>query len=102
MQAPRTRKRSNFLEIRASGNLPLSSRFWQRCQAPQRLSKTLHRDNPHPVGITASLVRVIPSGDEEDADSGVADADRLLGNAADRSDAAVEVDLSGRSDPAPV
>src|SRR6185436_14453162 len=54
------------------------------------------------VRITASLGGVIPSGDEEDADSGVANPDRLLRDAADRPDAPVEVDLAGRRDPAAV
>src|SRR3954466_3722471 len=62
----------------------------------------MHRDDPHAVRITASLGGVIPSGDEEDADSRVAHADRLLRDAADRADAAVEVDLAGRGDPAAV
>src|SRR5580765_9043552 len=45
------------------------------------------------------LGRVIPSGHEENADAGVANSDRLLLDASDRADAAVEVDLAGRGDP---
>src|SRR5207253_4133013 len=45
---------------------------------------------------------VIPSRDEEYADAGAPDPDRLLLDAADRRDGAVELDLARRRDAPPV
>src|SRR6266536_6381759 len=102
MQARRQRKRSNFLDIRKVRNLLLSSRFWQRCQCTQRLSKTVHRHDPDTVREAARLGCVFPSRDEKEVDSRAPNADRLLSETADGRHGAVELELSRRRDAAAV
>ena len=70
----------------------------QGCQCLQRLLKTLHRDDAQPVRVLAGLARVLPRRDEEGIHTRLARADRLLLDAADRADPAVEEDLAGRGD----
>src|SRR5512132_4036110 len=58
----------------------------------------MHRHDPQAARLAASLGGAIPSGNEEAPDSGLADTDRLLLDAPDGPDAAVEVDLAGGGD----
>src|SRR5262245_37738617 len=78
------------------GRRPSCSAQCRQCM--QRLLKTLHRDDPQTSRILARLGRVLPSGDEEDVDTGGSRAEGLLLHAADRGDAAVEIELARRGD----
>src|SRR6266511_3718259 len=74
----------------------------QCCQFVQRLLKVAHSEDPNAVRVAPRLGGVFPSRHDEDANSGVADADRLLADAADRRHGAVELDLARSRDPATV
>src|SRR5712691_13074605 len=80
----------------------LSSRFCQRCQQEQRLSKTVHRHDPEAAGIAPCLRSVFPSRHEEEVDPRAANPDRLLLEAADGGHGAVELELTGGGDSAAV
>src|SRR5438034_463610 len=56
----------------------------------------MHRDYAHLSGIAACFLRVFPSRNEEDVRSGTSGADRLLLEAPDGDDRAVEAHLSAR------
>src|SRR3989304_7095806 len=72
------------------------------CQLPQRLLKTLHRDDAQPVGMLPRLVGVLPRRHEEEIHTRPARSDRLLFQATDLDDRAVEGELACRRDVAPV
>src|SRR4051794_28420145 len=68
--------------------VPLSG---ERCQSVQRLLKTVNSDDAHVPGMTPGFPGVIPSGHEEDVHARPPDADRLLRDASDRRDGAVQL-----------
>src|SRR2546421_8477308 len=65
----------------------------------QRLSKTLHSNDPDRSSVLAGDFRVIPSRHKEDVHASAADPDRFLLGAADRDHGAVGLELAGRRDP---
>src|SRR5262245_4918529 len=65
-------------------------------QRMQRLLKTLHRDDPQTPRILARFGCVLPSRDEKHIHSCGTRTERLLLDAADRPNTAVEVELAGR------
>ena len=67
-----TRKTRNFRGILNACGCSVLAAERQRCQRAQRLSKTLHRDDPQPMRIAPRLARVIPSRDEENVDTRLA------------------------------
>ena len=79
------------------GNEPRNLGLPQCRQCPQRLLKTLHRDDPQAVRVLAGFARVVHRH-EESIHTRLPRADRLLLDPADRADLAVEEDLAGRGD----
>src|SRR5580765_7074840 len=61
-----------------------SALYFVRCQAPQRLLKTVNRDDVQPVGIVERSLGVFPGVHPEEIHVGFACSDRLLLDAADR------------------
>ena len=81
-----------------SSEMALSRDFLGSCQPLQRLSKTLHRHDPHAVCIAARLACVVPSRDDEDLRACAPSADHLLVDAAHREHRAVERERTGDGD----
>src|SRR5438105_15528091 len=94
----RRRKLTKFRQFRGDRTCSFLALSGQGCQCAQRLWKSLHSDDAEAIRVAPSLARVIPSRDEEDVRLRLADAERLLLDAPDLGDRAVQLDLSGRGD----
>src|SRR5262249_52250342 len=79
-----------------------SALFRARCQLPQRLLKTVNRDDGQPVRVLAGSARIRADRHEEEIHMGAARADRLLPDPPDGEDRAVEGELARRRDPTAV
>src|SRR5580765_5558096 len=73
-----------------------SALYFLRCQAPQRLLKTVNRDDLQPVGIVERSFGVLPGRHQEVIHTSPARTDGLLLDAADRQDTPVERELARR------
>src|SRR5690349_4475318 len=95
----RGRKLSKFRQDQIAEICEIPRLSVQRCQSAQRLSISVHRDDAHASCVTPRFLRVFPSRNQEDVGSGAPRADRLLLEAPDRGDRAVEAHLTGRDHP---
>src|SRR5262245_37253950 len=97
------RKSPQFARVVSEDEVPANSAVLDaRCQVPQRLLKTVNRDDLEPVRVLLGSPGVLAGRDEEVIHTGSTHSDRLLLDSPDREDAAVERQLSGSRDTASV